>query len=270
MPPKPKFGDGKRICSIHFWNIFLLALLKCIKWCHCCLRYQYVSLFLNFVWFWQAKRFYVSTARCCMKPKHWKVASPRIKQSNTLFTMLDGTKSKRSFGCFDAKHSELRCAVWAIHFAYLFLRDRSHSLIIAIFRFNKVPFLWQIRDARIQWLESQSHRMRVLSTTNLFLRFVFYRTTFLQDVFACNFSYCRHWTQLFFKWTFKIRIKCYAWNQNSRQNNICFDMLHGFYSWDEWVQENRVLKFNDSNVQRQKELAKQYSAKNKKGLFANP
>lgn len=45
-------------------------------------------------------------------------------------------------------------------------------------------------------------------------------------------------------------------------------MLHGFYSWDEWVQENRVLKFNDSNVQKQKELAKQYSAKNKKGLFA--
>lgn len=44
-------------------------------------------------------------------------------------------------------------------------------------------------------------------------------------------------------------------------------MLHGFYSWDEWVQENRVLKFNDSNVQRQKELAKQYSAKNKKGLY---
>lgn len=29
--------------------------------------------------------------------------------------------------------------------------------------------------------------------------------------------------------------------------------------------ENRVLKFNDSNQQRQKELSKQYSAKNKKG-----
>lgn len=36
-------------------------------------------------------------------------------------------------------------------------------------------------------------------------------------------------------------------------------------SWDEWVTENRVLKFNDANVQRQKELTKQYSAKNKKG-----
>lgn len=28
-----------------------------------------------------------------------------------------------------------------------------------------------------------------------------------------------------------------------------------------------MLKFNDSNVQRQKELEKQYSAKNKKGLY---
>lgn len=26
------------------------------------------------------------------------------------------------------------------------------------------------------------------------------------------------------------------------------------FSWDEWVHESRVLKFNDQNVQKQKEL----------------
>lgn len=37
-------------------------------------------------------------------------------------------------------------------------------------------------------------------------------------------------------------------------------------SWDEWVNENRVLKYNDVNVQKQKDLEKEHSAKNKKGM----
>lgn len=40
------------------------------------------------------------------------------------------------------------------------------------------------------------------------------------------------------------------------------------YSWDEWVPENRVLKYNEANVQRQKEVSKQHQSqqhKNKKG-----
>lgn len=39
-------------------------------------------------------------------------------------------------------------------------------------------------------------------------------------------------------------------------------------SWDEWVPENRVLKYNEANVQKQKEVSKLHasgSAKNKKG-----
>lgn len=43
-----------------------------------------------------------------------------------------------------------------------------------------------------------------------------------------------------------------------------------FTSWDEWVPENRVLKYNEANVQRQKDVFKQHSStagKNKKGLF---
>lgn len=41
-----------------------------------------------------------------------------------------------------------------------------------------------------------------------------------------------------------------------------------FSSWDEWVAEDRVLKYNDANCQRQTELRKQHDAldkKNKKG-----
>lgn len=41
-----------------------------------------------------------------------------------------------------------------------------------------------------------------------------------------------------------------------------------FNSWDEWVSEIRVLKFNDANIQKQAELLEQHSAiaaKNKKG-----
>lgn len=43
-------------------------------------------------------------------------------------------------------------------------------------------------------------------------------------------------------------------------------------SWDEWVLEDRVLKYNDANIQKQKEVSKQHastSAKNKKGASAN-
>lgn len=47
-------------------------------------------------------------------------------------------------------------------------------------------------------------------------------------------------------------------------------MLLPFFSWDEWVPESRVLKFNEANIQKQRELAKQHAtlaAKNKKGLI---
>lgn len=32
-----------------------------------------------------------------------------------------------------------------------------------------------------------------------------------------------------------------------------------FFSWDEWVPETRVLKFNESNLQKQKELIKAHN-----------
>lgn len=44
-------------------------------------------------------------------------------------------------------------------------------------------------------------------------------------------------------------------------------------SWDEWVPENRVLKYNETNIQKQKDLAKQHAsiaAKNKKTANAKP
>lgn len=40
------------------------------------------------------------------------------------------------------------------------------------------------------------------------------------------------------------------------------------FSWDEWVPENRVLKYNEANVQKQKEVSKLHVSltnKNKKG-----
>lgn len=40
-------------------------------------------------------------------------------------------------------------------------------------------------------------------------------------------------------------------------------------SWDEWVAESRVLKYNDANVQKQKDLSRQHCAKNKKGIFGS-
>ena len=42
------------------------------------------------------------------------------------------------------------------------------------------------------------------------------------------------------------------------------------YSWDEWVPESRVLKYNEANVQRQKEVQRAHSAqpaKTKKGIY---
>ena len=33
-----------------------------------------------------------------------------------------------------------------------------------------------------------------------------------------------------------------------------------FHSWDEWVPESRVLKLNDQNIQRQKDLQKAHEA----------
>lgn len=48
---------------------------------------------------------------------------------------------------------------------------------------------------------------------------------------------------------------------------------HFIFSWDEWVPENRVLKYNDDNVKRRQELARQCGERskkdNKKGEFSN-
>ncbi|XP_037948598.1 nuA4 complex subunit EAF3 homolog [Teleopsis dalmanni] len=41
-------------------------------------------------------------------------------------------------------------------------------------------------------------------------------------------------------------------------------------NWDEWVPENRVLKYNDANVQRQKEVFKQHSSTASKNKKATP
>lgn len=39
---------------------------------------------------------------------------------------------------------------------------------------------------------------------------------------------------------------------------LCFfiDIIYFVYSWDEWVPESRVLKFNDANLQKQRDLHK--------------
>ena len=37
-------------------------------------------------------------------------------------------------------------------------------------------------------------------------------------------------------------------------------LLYDFCSWDEWVPENRVLKYNDQALQKQKELLKAHEA----------
>lgn len=61
--------------------------------------------------------------------------------------------------------------------------------------------------------------------------------------------------------------------------NFCFIGTKMYYSynewflissWDEWVPEHRVLKYNETNLQRQKELQKEHEAKkekNKKGKW---
>ena len=38
------------------------------------------------------------------------------------------------------------------------------------------------------------------------------------------------------------------------RSSYYFYCLDVFYSWDEWVPESRVLKYVDSNLQKQKEL----------------
>ena len=60
---------------------------------------------------------------------------------------------------------------------------------------------------------------------------------------------------------------CIDWVRriDEKTHDVSFDC-----SWDEWVPENRVLKYNEANVQRQKEVSKQHAttaAKNKKGKF---
>lgn len=43
---------------------------------------------------------------------------------------------------------------------------------------------------------------------------------------------------------------------------ICIDLqfytlfIFLFFSWDEWVPETRILKYNETNLQKQKELIK--------------
>ncbi|TMW52295.1 hypothetical protein DOY81_002628 [Sarcophaga bullata] len=41
-------------------------------------------------------------------------------------------------------------------------------------------------------------------------------------------------------------------------------------NWDEWVPEHRVLKYNDTNLQRQKELQKEHDAKKEKSKKGTP
>lgn len=61
-------------------------------------------------------------------------------------------------------------------------------------------------------------------------------------------------------------------NQYALRNQYANSFYFTVNSWDEWVPENRVLKYNDANVQRQKEVSKLHasagSAKNKKGAVA--
>lgn len=59
----------------------------------------------------------------------------------------------------------------------------------------------------------------------------------------------------------------YLENKRLWFNNIDNFAILCLRSWDEWVNEDRVLKYNDANVQIQKGLMKQHStlAKNKRG-----
>jgi len=45
---------------------------------------------------------------------------------------------------------------------------------------------------------------------------------------------------------------------------MCKVILILIRSWDEWVPESRVLKYNDENVKRQKEVSRQYGERSKK------
>lgn len=47
-------------------------------------------------------------------------------------------------------------------------------------------------------------------------------------------------------------------------DGICGVNFTYIYSWDEWVPEHRVLKYNETNLQRQKELQKEHDAKKEK------
>lgn len=59
-------------------------------------------------------------------------------------------------------------------------------------------------------------------------------------------------------------------NWNQHHANGAHFLFVSLRSWDEWVPENRVLKYNEANIQKQRELAKQHetlAAKNKKGFY---
>lgn len=55
-------------------------------------------------------------------------------------------------------------------------------------------------------------------------------------------------------------------------HNKCFIHYNGWNkSWDEWVEEDRVLKYNESNLQKQKDLKKQHGKdRSKKGKITKP
>lgn len=47
----------------------------------------------------------------------------------------------------------------------------------------------------------------------------------------------------------------------------CHNYMLSVCRWDEWVHEDHVLEYNDSNIRKQKRLRKKYGATNKKGQF---
>lgn len=58
--------------------------------------------------------------------------------------------------------------------------------------------------------------------------------------------------------------KKWVWKDNKSPHGACKEINIWYFSWDEWVPEHRVLKYNDVNLQRQKELQKEHDAKKEK------
>lgn len=127
MPPKPKFGDGKHILTFNLFHMCMFFHRNAIK------IYQnddiapmlllllniQILLFGLILCFRQAKRFYVFMVHCCTKPKHWKAVLQRIRSSNTLFIMLDGTISKKSHCIEIVKRHQKRWTYSIFHYILL-------------------------------------------------------------------------------------------------------------------------------------------------------